>query len=935
MAAMGKRSRRKRFGPTGFEEYGGYMNAKIQKLENQFLNSAQNEIDSSQEDQSSTIFKGISVFVNGYTNPTAEEIRRIMMLHGGTYQHYYKRKPNCYMIATNLPPAKLLDLRDYVVKPNWISDSVQAGKLLPVQDYLLYTPDLKNGQQKLNLVRCEQPSTSAAPSPSSTSQNNDQDSWLSSENSHDEDEHAVCHTENSVHHPQESVDHTRNSVHHAEDSVHQESKKDSVAARKAGDPGFLEQFYGRSRLHHISTASIKLRDYVAQKRALSNGAFEGIEKLKQYLASKSSREQVPIGEEKVIMHIDMDCFFVSVGLRTRPHLKGKPVAVCHGKTSLASISSTSSNSQTERSDLTSCSEVASCSYEARKAGVKSRMYLGQARKLCPGLVAIPYDFESYDEVSRILYDVVASFTLDIEAISCDEMFADVTNVLQQASCSPNEFAEFLRKKIEEKTLCTASVGLGPNMLVARVANRIAKPNGHHFVDSSNLPAFFETVNVKDLPGVGYRLQTQLSEMGIETCKQLQALPLETLKAKFGVKTSSLLYNYARGIDNRSLQFDKLRKSVSAEVNYGIRFKEPTDMIKFIGQLSTEVERRLLEAGVQGRTITLKVKVRQKDAPMNPSKYMGHGMCDNLAKSSHLLAATASKAIISKECYSLAMQMHLVASDIRGVGIQVGRLEPLPSGQGGGVKTMLDFLTTSRPPESHGVAGPSSGTTNGMTESLPKAVSLPAFSEIDPAVLDSLPPDIKDEVLTMYRESRRNPLRSKDTAAGTSGVGSTKSSNHNHRGASSSAASTKPKAQPTGRRRGRPPKGSISPQKARLLACHSLKEYMTKPVQTAVETFESVIDSEKKMEQVKALLQQWINTTNDSVLNSDVVAWTNVLCSIVHERNLEMLDVLLKFFHRTVQKKGAQLWEGTYMKVVNTVQGEVLQVFGHFMKVPIF
>uniref|UniRef100_L7M6W0 DNA repair protein REV1 n=1 Tax=Rhipicephalus pulchellus TaxID=72859 RepID=L7M6W0_RHIPC len=904
------------------------MNAKIQKLENQFLNSAQNEIDSSQEDQSSTIFKGISVFVNGYTNPTAEEIRRIMMLHGGTYQHYYKRKPNCYMIATNLPPAKLLDLKDYVVKPNWISDSVQAGRLLPVQDYLLYTPDLKNGQQKLSVVRCEKPSTSAAPSPSSTSQNNDQDSWLSSENSHDEDEHAGCHTENSVRH-------TENSIHHTETSVDQESKKDTVEPRKAGDPGFLEQFYGRSRLHHISTASIKLRDYVAQKRAVSSGAFEGIEKLKQYLASKSSREQVPIGEEKVIMHIDMDCFFVSVGLRTRPHLKGKPVAVCHGKTSLASISSVSLNSQTERSDLTSCSEVASCSYEARKAGVKSRMYLGQARKLCPGLVAIPYDFESYDEVSRILYDVVASFTLDIEAISCDEMFADVTNVLQQASCSPNEFAEFLRKKIEEKTLCTASVGLGPNMLVARVANRFAKPNGHHFVDSSNLPAFFETVNVKDLPGVGYRLQTQLSEMGVETCKQLQALPLETLKAKFGVKTSSLLYNYARGIDNRSLQFDKLRKSVSAEVNYGIRFKEPTDMIKFIGQLSTEVERRLLEAGVQGRTITLKVKVRQKDAPVNPSKYMGHGLCDNLAKSSHLLAATASKAIISKECYSLAMQMHLVASDIRGVGIQVGRLEPLPSGQGGGVKTMLDFLTTSRPPESHGVAGPSSGATNGMTESLPKAVSLPAFSEIDPAVLDSLPPDIKDEVLTMYRESRRNPLRSRDTAASTSGVGSTKSSNHNHRGAPSSAASTKPKAQPTGRRRGRPPKGSISPQKARLLACHSLKEYMTKPVQTAVETFESVIDSEKKMEQVKALLQQWINTTSDSVLNSDVVAWTNVLCSIVHERNLEMLDVLLKFFHRTVQKNGAQLWQDTYMKVVNTVQGEVLQVFGHFMKVPIF
>ncbi|XP_077532481.1 rev1 DNA directed polymerase [Haemaphysalis longicornis] len=931
MAAMGTRSRRRRFRPTGFEEFGGYMSAKVQKLEQQFINSAHNEVDSSQE-RSDGIFSGISVFVNGYTDPTAEEIKRIMMTHGGTYQHYYKRQPNCYMIATNLPPAKLIHLRDYVVKPSWISDSVQAGKLLPVQDYLLHAPDLKNGQQKLNVIRYDKPSTSSAAAPEDTAQSNHQDSWLSPENSHDEDECAE---------------------HHSENSAREEPRKLNSQRYKVGDPRFLEEFYGRSRLHHISTASIKLRDYISQKRAACNGTFSGIEELKQYLESKSSREQVPLGGDVVLMHIDMDCFFVSVGLRTRPHLKGKPVAVCHGKTSASAAKSSSqagpswADSQGGSSELMSRSEVASCSYEARKAGVKGGMYLGQARKLCPGLMAIPYEFESYDEVSRLLYDIVASFTLDIEAISCDELYADVTKVLREASCTPTEFAEFLRKRIEERTLCTASVGLGPNMLAARVANRFAKPNGHHFVDSSHLLKFFEAVNVKDLPGVGYRLQSQLAEMGVSTCKQLQAVSMETLKAKFGMKTSSLLYNYARGIDSRSLQFDKLRKSVSAEVNYGIRFKEAPDMLKFIGQLSAEVEKRLTEAGVQGRSITLKIKVRQKDAPENPSKYMGHGLCDNLAKSSHLLAATASKAVISKECWSLAMQMHLVASDIRGVGIQVSRLEPLQPGQGSGVKTMLDFLTTSRSTENQStenqstspVAGPSTSTahvltTNGVSESLPRAVSLPAFSEIDPAVLDSLPPDIKDEVLTMYRESRRNPLRSKDSAASTSGVKGTKSSSSNHRGPQS-AASTKPKAPPTGKRRGRPPKNAISPQKARLLACHSLKEYMTKPVQAAVEMFETVIDSEKKMGQVKALLQQWISTTNDTVLNSDVVAWTNVLCSIVHERNLEMLDVLLKFFHRIVEKNGAQLWQDAYMKVVNTVQGEVLQVFGHFMKVPIF
>lgn len=277
------------------------MSAKVQKLEQQFINSAHNEVDSSQE-RSAGIFSGISVFVNGYTDPTAEEIKRIMMTHGGTYQHYYKRQPNCYMIATNLPPAKLIHLRDYVVKPSWISDSVQAGKLLPVQDYLLHAPDLKNGQQKLNVIRYDKPSTSSAAASEDKAQNNHQSSWLSPENSNDEDECAE---------------------HHGEGSAREEPRKLNSQRYKVGDPRFLEEFYGRSRLHHISTASIKLRDYISQKRAASNGTFSGIEELKQYLESKSSREQVPLGGDVVLMHIDMDCFFVSVGLRTRPHLKGE------------------------------------------------------------------------------------------------------------------------------------------------------------------------------------------------------------------------------------------------------------------------------------------------------------------------------------------------------------------------------------------------------------------------------------------------------------------------------------------------------------------------------------------------------------------------------------------------------------------------------------
>lgn len=900
------------------------MSAKVQKLEKQFLRNAELQVSESDAGEPA-IFEGISVFVNGYTDPSAEEIKRIMMVYGGTYQHYYKRKPKCYMIATNLPLAKLKDLRDYVVRPDWISDCVKAGRLLPVQDYLLYSPNLKKGQQKINSVKlAEQSATSTVPSVP------EEDGWLSSDDGVDSGNECEL-----LHAVQDSTCH---------DSLYQEHKNNDRSRYQAGDPRFLQEFYGRSRLHHISTASLKLRDYVAQLRSVGNCNFVGVQRLKRHIQEQSFVEEVQV-QGKVLMHIDMDCFFVSVGLRSRPHLKGKPVAVCHGKNGgihpnssqpTASVNPGTSRGGADGKGIMSKSEVASCSYEARDAGVRSGMFLGQAKQLCPNLVAIPYEFESYTAVSKLLYDIVASYTLDIEAVSCDELYADVTKVLQEARCTPNDFAAFLRKEIEEKTHCTASIGLGPNMLAARVANRSAKPNGHRFVSTSELSEFFKAVAVKHLPGVGYRLQSQLTDMGIETCGELQAVSMETLKSKFGVKTGTLLYQRARGTDDKALQFNKVRKSVSAEVNYGIRFKEASDMNKFIEQLSEEVEKRLHEAGVQGRAVTLKLKVRQKDAPLNPAKFMGHGMCDNVTKSVQLLAATSSAAAINRECCGLAAQLHLVPSDIRGVGIQVGRLEPQQGVQSCGSKTILDFLTGSKsaqgavhPGAREEVApgGSSATTTVNGVRSPSKAVSLPAFSEIDPAVLESLPEDIRQEVLTMYRESRRNPLRTnaRDT------VNSVASST-----AVASTSGAKPKP-PTGRRRGRPPKNA-SPQKARGPACHSLMEYMVKPnaaLTTLADPSQCVISSKEKMEKVKMLLQEWICSQGGEILNTDVDAWTQLLCGIVQERNLEKLDLLLKFFYRTVQRSGSNRWEDTYMKVVNIVQTEVLQAFGHFMKVQIF
>lgn len=323
------------------------------------------------------------------SDPSAEEIRRIMMVYGGTYQHYYKRKAKCYMIATNLPMAKLKDLKDYVVKPSWITDSVDAGKLLPVLNYLLYSPGNKKGQQTINNLMLNEPSTSTTTS-AVIKEFQEEEGFLSSEHSDEKDTCEELH-----------------SVHDAGLSSSVQERKESEAHRfKPGDTKFLQEFYGRSRLHHISTASLKLRDYVSKLRSTGSQSVEALDRLKNHLKLQSPRKRT-IPQGTVLMHVDMDCFFVSVGLRSRPHLKGQPVAVCHGKSNGSEHDANHGSAGSDGQSMLSRSEVASCSYEARDAGVRSGMYLGQAKKLCPNITAIPYDFESYDAVSKQLYDIVA------------------------------------------------------------------------------------------------------------------------------------------------------------------------------------------------------------------------------------------------------------------------------------------------------------------------------------------------------------------------------------------------------------------------------------------------------------------------------------------------------------------------------------------------
>ncbi|KAK6485388.1 DNA repair protein REV1-like isoform X1 [Huso huso] len=809
---------------------GGYMAAKVCKLEEQFKLEAPKQ--QQKEGISSNIFSGVAIYVNGYTEPTADELRRLMMLHGGQHHMYYSRSKTTHIIATNLPNSKIKELKgEKVVRPEWITDSVKAGRLLSYVQYQLYAK--QKGLNFNDVCKNEEhgpgPSNihkefenrvngtaKSMPDPVRNSKVNGLHGW---ENLEEEDEDfefrelepvspvrnqkamdryrdpptmanghphrsngALKPLEQTLHSGKSSVDNTQcplldrdsidfrdcgaqrqqhanqnsdaqsnsadaanlsslhsiiklNGAHHltVQGPLHAKSTSELSPSKlstaglasphamaRPGEPNFISEFYSRSRLHHISTWKCEFTDFVNTLQRQSNGLFPGREKIKKERTSLPSTDTentgppTPAGPQRrqtCIMHVDMDCFFVSVGIRERPDLQGKPVAVTSnrggGKAALRPGANPElemqyykrrymKNKTEEKVDFCtwenpdaarmngvdldrttlSMAEIASCSYEARQAGVRNGMFFGQAKQLCPNLQSVPYDFHSYKEVALTLYETLASYTHDIEAVSCDEALVDVTDILTELGVSADCIASALRAEIKDKTKCCASIGMGSNILLARMATRKAKPDGQYYLKPEEVDDFIRDQLVTSLPGVGRSMGYKLGAMGVKTCEDLQQVPMPKLQKEFGPKTGQTLYRFSRGLDDRPVKTEKERKSVSAEINYGIRFTQTAEAEAFLLNLSEEIQRRLVAAGVKGKRLTLKVMVRKASAPVEPAKYGGHGICDNLARTVNLEQATDNSKIIGRETLKLFQMMKLNVSDVRGVGMQMQQLVPV-------------------------------------------------------------------------------------------------------------------------------------------------------------------------------------------------------------------------------------------------------------------
>jgi DNA polymerase-4 len=289
------------------------------------------------------------------------------------------------------------------------------------------------------------------------------------------------------------------------------------------------------------------------------------------------------GSRKII-HIDMDAFYASVEQRDNPELRGQPVAV---------------GGSQERG------VVAAASYEARKFGVHSAMPSVIAKRKCPDLVFVKPRFDAYKAVSLQIRNIFAEYTPIIEPLSLDEAYLDVSQN-RKGMVSATWIAEEVRARIRAETQLTASAGVSYNKFLAKLASDHRKPDGLFVITPEMGPVFVETLPVRRFHGVGPATARKMEQLGIRTGLDLKTQSLAFLQQHFG-KAGSYYYWAARGIDERPVRANRVRKSVGAENTFPIdlfTYEAAQDQLRdIIDKVWGYCER----SGTRGRTVTLKVK----------------------------------------------------------------------------------------------------------------------------------------------------------------------------------------------------------------------------------------------------------------------------------------------------------------------------------------
>ncbi|KAI9738816.1 MAG: deoxycytidyl transferase [Cirrosporium novae-zelandiae] len=775
------------YGASEFGGFGDYFRRKKIKLQNL---DADLRASSSNNPQ---IFRSIVAHVNGYTQPSLNDLHHMIVSHGGGFLQYLDGKTMItHIIASTLTPKKKTEFRQYrIVKPAWVVDSINAGRLLPWSSYRVvdegpsqkvlgfqqgrvvsqtnsqrsgyrdqsdvswdknqfknvndsqatgssgqslgdgfedpperdYTAVLEVADEGSNSISLEENISdigggdtratisenallyNRTPSPKqSRSQFSNANVDMPLDDPFMEDDSMEDLMTEYVPSPLlgPQADRQSPSVHNgapflpskmpisAEEHNAKLLADPKVWKSTVANPGFLKQYYGESRLHHLSAWKADLK---AQMQALAA----------ERSPSQKTHPKRTASSRMYILHVDFDSFFAAVSLRTHPQYVDKPVVVAHGNGS--------------------GSEIASCNYPARKFGVKNGMWMKRAQELCPDLKVLPYDFKAYEEASRNFYEAILDVGGLVQSVSIDEALVDVTDLcllaggsgargisegsIYREQAKADEIAQSIRNIVKSRTGCAVSVGIGGNILLAKVALRKAKPAGQYQIKPEEVLDFTGELTVRDLPGVAYSIGGKMEEIGVKFVKDIRNLTKERLMNILGPKTGQRIWDYSRGIDHTQVGEQVVRKSVSAEVNWGIRFVTQEQADEFVQSLCDELHRRLAEQKVKGRQLTMKIMRRAADAPLDPPKHLGHGKCDVYNKSVVLGIATNAKEVLGREAISILKGFRFSPGELRGIGLQVTKLEALKGVSEGapeGSQLRLQFKTPIRSRQNNNTTG---------------------------------------------------------------------------------------------------------------------------------------------------------------------------------------------------------------------------------------
>ncbi|MFC0820672.1 DNA polymerase IV [Moraxella marmotae] len=287
-----------------------------------------------------------------------------------------------------------------------------------------------------------------------------------------------------------------------------------------------------------------------------------------------------------IIHIDMDAFFASVEQRDCAAYRHRPLIV--------------------GGDPNGRGVVAAASYEARQFGIHSAMSCREAKRLCEHAIFVRPRFEVYRAISQQIQGLMRAITPIVEPLSLDEAYLDVSDVWPLYG-SATRIANQLRADIYQQTGLTASAGVSHTKMLAKIASDINKPNGIAIIPPQHAQALIDSLPIEKFHGIGKASTQRLHDIGVRTGRQLRLTPLETLVALFGIKRGQFYHDIAHGIDTRTVNNNRIRKSIGTEITFGENIHRDDILLKKLKEQTCEAFDDLTARHLQAHTVTLKIR----------------------------------------------------------------------------------------------------------------------------------------------------------------------------------------------------------------------------------------------------------------------------------------------------------------------------------------